>query len=120
MLLIASMSGSANGQANRQIDTCITKAVYDSLAIGNEIAHEFGHSGFIENILDQRAVQAKLIENLENQVVVSEEMTKAVSANAIILTNRNHKLEYRIKTLKFQLPIVAIIGGLIGFGIATK
>jgi hypothetical protein len=116
------MSGSANGQANRQIDTCITKAVYDSLAIGNEIAHEFGHSGFIENILDQRAVQAKLIENLENQVVVSEDISQALSANVGTLKKQNKSLSIQLRKLKVQIPIFCVFAACTGYviGVAGK
>ena len=120
MLLIALTSGLAKGQANPQTDTCITKAVYDSLAIGNEIAREFGHSGFIENILDQRAVQEKLIKNLENQVVVSEDISKALSANAKNLQKQNDKLKIFNKSLKLQIPIVAVFAGFIGYAIGSK
>ena len=122
MLLIALTSGLAKGQANQQTDTCITKAVYDSLAIGNEIAREFGHSGFIENILDQRAVQAKLIANLENQVVISEDISKALAANAKNLEKQNKNLSVQLRRLKVQIPVFCVFAACTGyvFGVAGK
>jgi len=113
-MLLISVSASA------QTDTCITKVVYDSLATGNQIAHDFGQSGYMENVFEQSQVKSNLITNLEKQVKVTETMNTTLILSARKLSSENAGLKYKIKGLRFQIPIVAFFAGFVGYAIGAK
>jgi len=120
LITMVAMIVLTSGLAKGQSDTCISKVVYDSLATGNQIAHEFGQSGFIENLFQQKAIQANLINNLEKQIRKTESMN-----TDLILSDRKCKIDLfkskaRNKALRFQIPIIAVIAGFAGYAIGAK